>query len=397
MNKTKIAFSIGIALAVLAVLTAPAMGYGSEAWLVPEDSTGEYGEADVLVYFNFTESVGETVSGQDDIYYDKNCVNIVTIDQSMSAFNWNTHNWFNDSYHGGGWRPWLSPTHTCVRIQWENPSPIAPGSYTYAVLTLRCNCSSGCGSDLLHGYNEMNNEMGDPITGGYIFYNGTYTCTGAPMPDLVITEKNETLLEDGTFTVTYTIANTGDSDAGASTTSITADGQNASDPVPALNASENYTNTVGPFDCPCGETLNVTVCADNGNVVAESNETNNCLSNELTCQPCPGKPDLVIADIWCKKVRTNTYEIYYNITNIGNADASGIVSNLTVNGSATKKKSRVKSLAAEVTSIGKPFTYRSKTLPPYTIKVCADWWDRIIESDETNNCLEVTGVTCPEA
>ena len=180
MNKTKIAFSIGIALAVLAVLTAPAMGYGSEAWLVPEDSTGEYGEADVLVYFNFTESVGETVSGQDDIYYDKNCVNIVTIDQSMSAFNWNTHNWFNDSYHGGGWRPWLSPTHTCVRIQWENPSPIAPGSYTYAVLTLRCNCSSGCGSDLLHGYNEMNNEMGDPITGGYIYYDGTYTCTAPP-------------------------------------------------------------------------------------------------------------------------------------------------------------------------------------------------------------------------
>ncbi|MCW3135548.1 MAG: hypothetical protein N2V77_01200 [Canidatus Methanoxibalbensis ujae] len=177
MNRRGIAFGIGIVLAVLAVLTAPAMAYGMETWFVPENSTGVYGETDILVYINMTESVGETVSGEMDIYYDKNCVNIVKIDQSMSPFSWNTHNWFNDSYHGDNWWPWLSPTHTCVRIQWDNPQgPISAGNYTLCVLTLHCNCSSGCSSDLLQGFSEANNEMGDEITGGHKFHNGTYTC-----------------------------------------------------------------------------------------------------------------------------------------------------------------------------------------------------------------------------
>ena len=177
MYKTKIVFGIGIVLAVLAVLTAPAMAYGMETWFVPENSTGVYGETDILVPINMTESVGETVSGEMDVYYDKNCVNIVTIDQSMSPFSWNTHNWFNDSYHGSNWWPWLSPTHTCVRIQWDNPlGPISAGNYTLCVLTLHCNCSSGCSSDLLQGFSEANNEMGDDITGGHKFHNGTYTC-----------------------------------------------------------------------------------------------------------------------------------------------------------------------------------------------------------------------------
>jgi len=115
----------------------------------------------------------------------------------------------------------------------------------------------------------------------------------------------------------------------------------------------------------------------------------------ITLHP-PAKPDLIISEIWCELLRegkkANTYSIYYNITNIGGADASRIVSNLTVDGNATKKKSIVKSLAAGSTTTGS-FTYRSAT-PPYTIKVCADWWDRIEESNETNNCLEVTDVTC---
>jgi len=110
-------------------------------------------------------------------------------------------------------------------------------------------------------------------------------------------------------------------------------------------------------------------------------------------------PDLEITDIWCELLRegkkANTYSIYYNITNNGDADASGIVSNLTVDGNATKKKSRVKSLAAGSTTTGS-FTYRSATSPD-TVTVCADWWDRIVESDETNNCLEVTDVTCTGA
>ena len=108
-----------------------------------------------------------------------------------------------------------------------------------------------------------------------------------PKPDLNVTEKYETLLADGTFTVTYTVANIGGGDAGASTTAITTSaGQSASDPVPALVSGASHSGTVGPFDCPCGTTVTVTVCADNGDVIDESDETNNCLANDYGCPPC---------------------------------------------------------------------------------------------------------------
>ena len=110
---------------------------------------------------------------------------------------------------------------------------------------------------------------------------------GSPTPDLNITEKSETLLEDGNFTVNYTVKNIGTATAGASNTTIYIDGVNVlEDPVPALTANASNVSTVGPFDCPCGQILNVTVCADNSDVVVESDETNNCMVNFLKCSPC---------------------------------------------------------------------------------------------------------------
>ena len=222
---------------------------------------------------------------------------------------------------------------------------------------------------------------------------------GPKMPDLVITEKYETLA-DGTFTVTYTVTNTGDDDAGASTTSITTTaGDSVTDSVPALPASQSYTNTVTGFNCPCGTIVTVTVCADDGNAIVESNEDNNCLSNDLTCPGGELLPDLNITGIWCKEVRKNTYDIYYNITNKGTGNAGESFSNLTVDGTPQKKKDSVDPLGPGDSRIGEKFTYRSTTPPPYTIKVCADYNDIINEgeSGETNNCMEVTGVTCPKA
>ena len=113
-------------------------------------------------------------------------------------------------------------------------------------------------------------------------------CKGVEVtaPDLNVTEKFETL-DDGTFTVTYTVKNVGGAEAGASNTTIYVDGAAVrEDPVPALAAGANYTNTVGSFDCPCGTTVTVKVCTDNDNVVSESDEANNCMANELECEVC---------------------------------------------------------------------------------------------------------------
>ena len=148
-----------------------------------------------------------------------------------------------------------------------------------------------CGDVLRFTCGEISTEhrvRQSEIDAGGFEYNITCLVTEVqPMPDLTVTEKNETLLEDGNFSVTYTVANIGDGNAGASNTTIYIDGVNVlKDTVPALAAGASYTNTVGPFECTCNQTLNVTVCADNDEVVYESAEGNNCMSNELVCPVC---------------------------------------------------------------------------------------------------------------
>jgi hypothetical protein len=196
-------------------------------------------------------------------------------------------------------------------------------------------------------------------------------------PDLVI-EKSVTI-EDGNFTVYYTVKNIGNGPAGASNTTIYIDSVNVlEDPVPALASGDSFTNTVGPFDCPCDTTLNVTVCADNGNVVAESDETNNCEINEVPCPPC--MPDLVITDIWAEDNK-----IHYTIKNVGGAAAGVSDSGLYIDGRYLARD-RVDGLASGESST-ESFGRYGYT-PGDTVKVCADYQGRIEESDETNNCRE---------
>ena len=129
------------------------------------------------------------------------------------------------------------------------------------------------------------------------------------------------------------------------------------------------------------------------NVVGQADDGDNIMAANafLVVQYKEPGPDLNITDIWCKiGSKGNTYDIFYNVTNNGDANAPKSVSNLTIDG-GRMKRDRVELLAAGVTRT-ESFTYRSKTAPT-TIKVCADFKDSIAESDETNNCLEKT-VTC---
>jgi uncharacterized repeat protein (TIGR01451 family) len=199
---------------------------------------------------------------------------------------------------------------------------------------------------------------------------------GIPKLDLVITEKYETFVDGGSFNITYKVNNIGCADAGASNTTIYIDSVNVlEDPVPPLASGDSFTNTVGPFDCPCDATLNVTVCADNGNVVEESDETNNCEVNEVECPPC--LPDLVITNIW-----TVGNEIHYTIRNKGCIPAPTSYSGLYIDGGYSARD-RVDPLAPgdESDEEFARYSYRGGN-----IRACADYLDRIKEIDETNNC-----------
>jgi len=86
----------------------------------------------------------------------------------------------------------------------------------------------------------------------------------------------------------------------------------ATQPCPALASGESYSSAFASEPCPCGQTLTVKICADNDNVVAESDETNNCEENIVEC---PGVPDLVVSK--SVTIEDNTFTVSYTVTNQG--------------------------------------------------------------------------------
>jgi hypothetical protein len=170
----------------------------------------------------------------------------------------------------------------------------------------------------------VSDTVAKPIE-GVVLNNGKVNVTGEPQeePDLTITAKSETF-DGSTLEVTYTVANNGGGNAGASTTCIYyADGtQIATDPVVALAAGATHEGTVviNPFDCPCGTTVTIEVCADNEDVVDESDETNNCLENTFDCPSCPGEPDLVVT-AKSETLVGSAFTVTYTVENNGGGNA----------------------------------------------------------------------------
>jgi hypothetical protein len=119
----------------------------------------------------------------------------------------------------------------------------------------------------------------------YSVDNGTVYVGG--QPDLVVLEKHENWVDPGnTYNITYTIKNQGAVDADASYTAIKIDDAVVLvEPCSALLAEETEQKTVGPFtfNAPSDE---IEIFADTdssnpaqNNLVTESDETNNSLTN----------------------------------------------------------------------------------------------------------------------
>ena len=285
---------------------------------------------------------------------------------------------------------WVTNTNTGVSWDADNSST----SNYYRLVISSDDVSAGNAMEIGASGCSQSNTTEHPVSqaeidGGGFSENVTLAGDEPPpqQPDLVMAEKYETCT-DGTFTVTYTVANNGAGDANASTSGIEVNGvQVATDSVPALASGESHTGTVGTFDCPCGTTVTVKVCADNDGVVTESDETNNCLENELTCQVCPN-PDLEItqkSEAWVS-MEDKTYNITYTIANIGAAGADASTTSITVDGICVATDSVLALASGES---------RTNTLGPFTmsgdddtIRVCADRDGVISESNEANNCRE---------
>ncbi|MCK4736434.1 MAG: hypothetical protein KAT65_28530, partial [Methanophagales archaeon] len=216
-------------------------------------------------------------------------------------------------------------------------------------------------------------------------------CPACAKPDLVIEDKHETWINDTHYNVSYKVCNIGGEDAGASEATLYIDGTDVEhQDTPALDAGACTAEvTFGTeVECLCGETVNITVCADNGNIIEESNETNNCKVNMVECPPCLEMPDLVISEKHEEWINFDekTYNVTYTVKNIGEGPAGASTTSIKIDGTeeATDSVPILAAGASHTAELG-PFTMSGNK---DIISVCADKDNVVDESDEDNNCLE---------
>jgi hypothetical protein len=205
--------------------------------------------------------------------------------------------------------------------------------------------------------------------------------TGLPpsgQPDLIIND----IERDGS-TIRYVIRNQGTATAGPSTSLLTVDGAiTATDAVGPLAAGAS-SNESFAFSYTCslpGDS--VAVQADKDNVVVESNEGNNALSESWSCFIIILTPDLIITDI-----SRDGSTIKYTIKNQGSAPSGVSVSQLLVDGVPVATDS-VPSLGAGASS-NQSFAAYSYSCSGVSdiIQVRADKDGAVTESNEANNTL----------
>jgi hypothetical protein len=139
---------------------APWAGY-----LVPQDSTGNYGEdtpVELWVTYNDTGLTYGAIAYQADLHFEPGCVNITSANFSTSPF---------------GSHMFTPYTPGVVRILEDNytsMTPIPSGTYKMATLTLHGESPENCTSDLWFDNNTVSDTDGEPIENSYT--NGTFTC-----------------------------------------------------------------------------------------------------------------------------------------------------------------------------------------------------------------------------
>ncbi len=131
--------------------------------------------------------------------------------------------------------------------------------------------------------------------------------------------------------------------------------------------------------------IRVKVCADINDEVQESDEEKNCRIDNCT-YVSEEKPDLVITNIWNEDGR-----ICYEVMNRAKVAVSENHYTLLI----IDDEKRAEDFIGEDLGPGEYlelcFDYQSESTPPVgVIEVCADYYQDVVESDETNNCLVET-------
>lgn len=166
--------------------------------------------------------------------------------------------------------------------------------------------------------------------------------------------------------------------------------------VPALAAGQR-TNITLTANLPAGE-HSITVTADSGNVVTETNKNNNTISRSVTVESSASPADLT-ATVSCDKTAPNVMDkVTFSavIANGGTTDAGSFLVRILVNGAAIGDDYTISALPGGGTfHLQIPYTVTQEGAN--TVQVIADVQNNITESNESNNTgtLTFTATTIP--
>jgi hypothetical protein len=137
-----------------------------EGYLVPQDSTGNYGEdtpVEFWVKYNDTGLTCGAVAYQFDLHFEPGCVNITSADFSTSPFG--SHMF----------TPYAPGVVRILEDNYNTMTPLSAGTYKMATLTLHGESSTPCTCDVWFdpSWCIVSDTDGEPITNTYM--NGTYT------------------------------------------------------------------------------------------------------------------------------------------------------------------------------------------------------------------------------
>jgi len=230
------------------------------------------------------------------------------------------------------------------------------------------------------------------------------TGQAATKPDLVVSNINSSPgkpMAGAEITLWIFVKNVGHVPAGASSVRVQVGGE--SNPpvihVPALNRGQRfrYMRKV-TFNRP--GRYRVTVTADAGHAVAESNEGNNVRRKTIVVAPAP-KPDLVVTRINYSPASPKQHEhvtVWYFVKNIGHgrAEASYLSTTASMNNYSIWHKQRVPALDP-----GREWRYQapfqSNSAGTYYLRAVIDREHHIVESNESNNTLDRKIIFSPVA
>ena len=243
----------------------------NNVYLTPVQSYAAHGETALVEVY--ADTADDFQGGQFYLEFQDSCANIIDI-----TFN---EMWLYTSSD-------LSSYPGAVFATFRKDNPMVSGHQHICTVSVECVNTEYCIGDLhfaLIGeapsskesklFDDSGTELGD-IT----WNDGTFTCMN--LPDLVITQLHGTQTSGNDYTVTYTVMNTGNADAAAGhMTSLNVDGswvEDKSVPV-ALAPGESYTDTFVATLTMTAPNDQLNVCADTGDAIMESDDTNNCMDS----------------------------------------------------------------------------------------------------------------------